>query len=390
MIRCVAFLCVVVVLVNRSSAHDDADWASRYRLIVSQRAACGPNAVFLFLRMNGFSVNYEKLAARIAPNSYGTSLLDMKATCEAFGANVTVGRADGLDLCSAASHYPLIVHRRPFADAEVGHYFVLIGNVGHNVRFIDATSGAIHLEPKRWVAERLTGFYLERRLVAYDTSGIDIWLSVTLVVGCCVLVQSIPRWRCDSAQIPALVLSVMLLCPSSCMAEGRAGPAGDVRGKGRDAINILYLMLAIENHAVPYERVEAAFARQPVRNLTVFRDAADSLGLQTSVVRMTFDQICAFREPVMAVMDVPDSTDGCFVLVHAANRDNVDYVEGNLGIVIRLSTDEFLRNWTGIAVVPTHERWVAAAAHAGLGGLVGIGIGSLICIVARRTYGTYS
>jgi hypothetical protein len=98
---------------------------------------CGLNALYLFLKGHGYSVNYRELERLVPIGPRGSSLLEMKKAATRLGVRVDVCKATPSALTSA--DLPFIAHYHGQTGSG-DHYVLVLGFDGSIVDLIDGTT----------------------------------------------------------------------------------------------------------------------------------------------------------------------------------------------------------------------------------------------------------
>ncbi len=107
---------------------------------------CGPNALYLWMRMNGWNGTLADVRRRVPLGDNGCSMMDLWKGVEAFGVEARVIKTDIVGL--SQSQLPVIVHIDSLVQGK-GH-FMLLASVGRNrvteedvVQLIDPISASV-------------------------------------------------------------------------------------------------------------------------------------------------------------------------------------------------------------------------------------------------------
>lgn len=98
--------------------------------------ACGPNALYFMLRINGFNVNYEKLLAGLSPPEKGNSLEELKQAAIKWGMKADAYRLTKSDLSTIRT--PFIAH---LEYEGILHYVVVVGQDKESVKIWNLEEG---------------------------------------------------------------------------------------------------------------------------------------------------------------------------------------------------------------------------------------------------------
>lgn len=131
---------------------------------------CGPNSIYLFLRLLGKDVGYDTVRRDFDVRSQGVSVAELKAVAERYGVKTEVRKkVTARELPTAPM--PLLVHVLPRApdgvSPETGHFIVLtrIQSVGtDDAAFVASGIDTNNLRPTKFafkgLEQRMTGYVL--------------------------------------------------------------------------------------------------------------------------------------------------------------------------------------------------------------------------------------
>jgi hypothetical protein len=104
--------------------------------------ACGPNSLYLLLRLSGVEVGDRDIARYYPRHPEGMSMLEMKRACADFGLAVDIRRCTKDDL--RALRYPVIAHVFYGPQNEADHYVVITRRLDRDrIEVIDGTTGKV-------------------------------------------------------------------------------------------------------------------------------------------------------------------------------------------------------------------------------------------------------
>lgn len=144
------------------------DWRTAFR--------CGPNALYLFLRVRGWRGELNEIYDRVPTGKKGCSLLELQRASESMGISTAAFRTDIDGL--RAVRMPVITYHTNAWSTDVGHFYFVtsIGRIGtdgiERVDIIDPISLVekdilMHEFARSWtgymLADQLTGGYGHRR-----------------------------------------------------------------------------------------------------------------------------------------------------------------------------------------------------------------------------------
>jgi predicted double-glycine peptidase len=119
-----------------SDGRDGVDFATR------TTSECGPNSLYMLLRLRGHSVSYEQVSRRLEIGPSGTSLLQLQRAAAALNVKAQVCRLTFEDFVRCPK--PVIAHFRevPWSGADTaGHYVVVLDVDDSGVDILDGSFG---------------------------------------------------------------------------------------------------------------------------------------------------------------------------------------------------------------------------------------------------------
>ncbi len=339
---------------------------------------CGPNSLYMLLKLQGRPVTFPQVAQELGSDNKLTSLLELHKTAARFGLSTRIRRCplEDLDRCTT----PFIAHTRTgyfLADAQIGHYLLVLKVDGDVVQVVDGTTGVVFRTRRSRIASsnRWTGYVLEPTAVQQAWSEVISLNGVGLLA--LVLVTLLPsRWRSRAAVTKvAAGLFVAFVWASGATPATASEPspaARDGLGEWRtgasdalnDAVNCLYLQLAIDGHPIDYGRVrEAVFAKGSAVSMVALREAAGRCGLPMKIVRCGPDELKRMPKPMIIYL-YGRRTGGRFALLYNLNDERCGLVTGSTVCIQQLEVDDFRRDWSGFALVrdPRDGGWLSAIA----------------------------
>lgn len=135
---CAADLIAADARGDSASAPQDAMWRTSVR--------CGLNSAYVYLRLKGYRLDYEQVAAAIPLSDKGSSLEDLRSFIILHDPATAVVRTTPAAL--KGLQLPFIAHLEEdtttiFNSVDSGHYVVVVRITAESVTFIDGTSGII-------------------------------------------------------------------------------------------------------------------------------------------------------------------------------------------------------------------------------------------------------
>jgi hypothetical protein len=346
----------------RPTAATDADPPD---FTLRARRECGLNSLYVLLRLCGHPVQYERLKAALAIAPNGSSLLQLRDAARVVGARTAIGKGTLEDL--TRTRLPVLAHLdvSPFYDADrnepYGHFVVVLGREGDDLRVLDGSFGMITLYPLSKFAARWSGHVL-----TYEgTAGLpwQPWAGVLAVIAGWLLWRW--QWRAGRTQQlhtngvrePVrlmLLMGVVAGCAGLCRAgsEADSAPSPIWRQPRQNGANALYLFLRLHHRPVSYAAVEKALpAADHGHSLLQLRDASRQLGLPAGVYKCRPDDLARGPLPVVALLDNPSGTGGTFVVLLNQNGGSWFFLNAVTATVEEMSADEFRRRWSGSVLV---------------------------------------
>jgi ABC-type bacteriocin/lantibiotic exporter with double-glycine peptidase domain len=325
--------------------------ARLYRSLAADRNCCGTNALYVFVHLLSKNVPYQEIE-RYAPrrDSGGTSFLQMKQACEAFGLRVKVIEVEQSALSDAKFPLPAVMHNKAGPGVAIGHFIVLLKVDGDSAWYIDGTSGALGKVPWHWLSQKLSGYGLVAYPAASESTELvlpaAVEMSIILVALCLWSVAKFARRRFGAVTIFALAqLPPLVAGPPSA-------PPPNTRAAGLDAANVLYLFLRLSKINVTCDQArELLAARVHNESLLDIRNAAQSAGVQCALLKLKPAMLESFPTPFVTEIDRGGHGHGTFVIVHYASDRYVDLVDGNMVAIRRVPFAQFVDQWSGTALV---------------------------------------
>jgi predicted double-glycine peptidase len=333
--------------------------------VLRKQMSCGPNSLYLLLKLWGRPVPYGELEKDLPVEERGISMLQLRDAAQRHGLRATVCRYTMDELQNRP--LPLIAHfPEEVAGKAGGHYVVVVKVVPQGdergVWFIDGTNG--QLTRFRW--ERFPAFWSGYVLEPADSFP---WrpclalLSLSLWAGLCVLALREGRTaRRGSPRPGGVILALAWLGglwafaappPAAAAEQSPDVPDAEVwRRPGADGLNCLYLQLRLLGHGVDYRDLDKVVRpkSQPT-SLATLEAAAGRCGLPARVRRCTPGDVATLPLPVIAHLDDPGGG-GRFVLLFGEGGGKYGVIDGATATIKEVPADEFRRAWSGHVLVP--------------------------------------
>jgi hypothetical protein len=330
---------------------------------------CGPNVLYMLLKLQGRPVTFQQVAQELGSDNKLTSLIELREAAARLGLPTRIRRCtlEDLDRCTL----PCIAHARSGyvqRQNSSGHYLVVLKADRERIQVVDGTSGEVYRVPRSKLAGIWTGYVLEPRSVQQDWTEVITLNGVGLLVvlGVALLAS---HWRspAGAAKLGAGLLLIACWSASGATPVAASEPSLDEPGEWRttanDAVNCLYLQLAILGHPVEYARVrQAVFAKGDAVSLVALREAAGRCGLPLKVVRCGPDELRRMPMPVIVYMH-GTRTGGGFALLYSLDDERYGFIPG-VACIQEKGIDTFRRDWSGFALVrePPDDGWLSAIA----------------------------
>lgn len=307
-----------------------------YERLASEQAACGPNALFVFLQLRGIAVPYAQVSSKVPRNATGTSLASLSEASRRVGYNVAALRVNWDDENIHNLEYPLIAHQLHPGREDGGHYVVLLSCNGERVTYIDGTSGLYAEEDWKWMRARLSGYCL----VAPSTALTDLqYRCLVLVLGMVGVTVAFLTVAGRSRTAGAAVLATVVgIASESCHGNDVMGapPAHGTR--------VVTLLL----HA--YGRPSIAIATSLGEcSLSDIQRHVNAAGVPLTLSRLTPADLALLPTPFLTTLEVSSSGRQALCLVHYIDDDFIDMIDDATVTHRRVERSVFIRDWSGYA-----------------------------------------
>jgi hypothetical protein len=333
-----------------------------------KRLVCGPNVLYMLLNLQGRRVSFQQVVRELGSDNKITSMLELREAAARLGLPSRIRRCslEDLDRCSL----PCIAHTRSDyiqRDNQSGHYIVVLKVDMNIVEFIDGTCGNVVRTRRTKISDIWTGYVLEPRLAN------EAWVQlITLNGGGLLAVLGVALLASHRRSPPrARKLGAALLVIACWSAGGETAVVGseptlgardglrEWRTMANDAVNCLYLELALLGHPVEYVRVkEAVFAKGGEVSIVELREAAHRCGLSMKIVRCGPNELRRMPMPVIVYMH-GSRAGGGFSLVCSLDDKRCCFIPGATACIRDAEIDKFRRDWSGFALVrvPKDDGW---------------------------------
>jgi predicted double-glycine peptidase len=348
---------------GRSADSTGPPRAARSDGLLEKQFACGPNVLYLLLRMYDRPVTLQKVRAAIPIGPKGTNLLELHHAASRLGLATRVRwcTIDNLDRCPL----PLIAHFRPnggLADAEksptdpldgTGHFVFVLEITADRVKFIDGTHGRIVVFRRERFPAFWSGYMLE---VAPPRGG---WLAAAVAAAwACFALAAFVRVRRATRGRPQLAVVVALIV-LGCAGAANGGPLGKGdegtwRQPDHDGVNCLYLQIKALGVPVRFEALEDRLRRgrdHDPNTLLDLKRAAQACGARLAIRTCGPRELAALPMPAIVLLEELRG-DKEFALIYRMDDRGCGLVEGSTAALTEMSIDDFRRRWSGLALVP--------------------------------------
>ncbi len=319
---------------------------------------CGPNSLYLFLRLHGVAVEYGEIDSIVDVGEHGVSMLQLRHAARSVGLSVDVRRYR--EVATLRTCMLPVIGYLSQVTAVSGH-FVLIQEVDEDyVGCIDGTTGRNIRFPLVQFGSLWSGYVLETPCVTLvdELRLFAVSALMWTIIGVCFGVWQFTR---KGRKLTAVFAILSFLSAGETLAGG-----GDTllpetiknvdqrtwRTGRNDAVNCLYLLMAIAEKPVSYEEARSAlWMSEPGPSLTSIKTAAQRLGISTTIYKSSPDAIRSMPMPLIAHMDPRRGGDaGRFVVLFSVTRDVCGIIDGGSAMISEIPIHEFRRDWSGYVI----------------------------------------
>jgi ABC-type bacteriocin/lantibiotic exporter with double-glycine peptidase domain len=323
---------------------------------------CGPNSLYLLLRINGIDLKYSDLEARLAMETHGANLHSMKQTAAVFGLSGRVRKCTLNSLKNA--NLPVIAHlAQGFRIGDLGrHYILILSATPSGIEFIDGTTGARDEVSLGKFKSSWSGYILE---VTPDSHLLTFSMMAQLCLVICALMAFKQMRRPRRRNATGIVLVAMLCLLGSpgtvCAQQGvPAPPVEEIWRVGSNgAVNSLDLYYRILGTPIPRDKVRSQLAGSGGgASLVDLARASRAYGQSLRAARLSPARLSAIPKPVIVHLVDEENHGNYFVLYEIYSNEY--YLINSASVALEfLSSDEFRRRWSGYALVPDdgESRW---------------------------------
>src|SRR5579875_1177737 len=125
---------------------------------------CGPNSLYILLRLYQINVDYGKLLQQCQVSTMGCSLEELRKVAHDFGLECEVRKVSLQELGEIRPPYLLHLSSPANSSKEApdaqGHFTVILERSGEDYRGVDAGKGTAHYWSRRFLARNFSGYVL--------------------------------------------------------------------------------------------------------------------------------------------------------------------------------------------------------------------------------------
>ena len=185
-VLCCMHLCLTAVAVEGDSKDEtvtnDSAEESNWRTSVR----CGVNVAYVYLKLKGYTVDYDETLGSLPIGEDGTNLEDLRKFVDSHDSGSVVVRASPSELSQFA--LPVIAHLEEdtsslFQSEDTGHYVVVVGVLPERETFVDGTSGAIRTMRSDLFFRAWSGYLILSRPSTFDLTLFLFLICICLPVG---------------------------------------------------------------------------------------------------------------------------------------------------------------------------------------------------------------
>jgi hypothetical protein len=350
--------------ISAARGGDQPGTAPEPRHSAGRRMVCGPNALYLLLRLDGLPVTYRDVVRELGSDDKPMSIVELRDAAARLGLSTRIRHCtlEDLDRCTV----PFIAHSKsdfgsvPDPDRQVGHFLVVL-KVDDMIHLIDGTTGEVREYPRRIFMNYWTGHLLEPRSEVWTWAWMAILLDGIGFPVALGLVLLVPRPRSLVAARKLGAGLLLIACGSACgpTAVAASDPSTGTRDElagwrspTNDGLTCLYLQLAALGHPTEYARIrEAVAAEGGTPNLVTLRDAARRCGVPMKIIWCSPDDLKQMPKPVITYLHGV-GTGGGFALLYGLDGKKYGLILGATACIQEMTVDRFRQDWSGIALVP--------------------------------------
>jgi hypothetical protein len=134
--------------------------------------------------------------------------------------------------------------------------------------------------------------------------------------------------------------------------------SGVWRAANKCSVNALYVALRLQHVKLKYADAERTMQVNAAgSSLADLHRCAGEFGMSSVMLRITPDALSQSHLPCVAHLEEERSVTGHFVVVVAAGREWVEYIDGTTVATHLVSMSEFRKSWTGYVLMFEHPPW---------------------------------
>ncbi len=193
------------------------------------------------------------------------------------------------------------------------------------------------------------------------------------------------EWRANSGGPRADVTATSLSGASGT--QGDWERSGVWRAANKCSVNALYVALRLQHVQLKYADAERTMQVNAAgSSLADLHRCAGEFGMSSVMLRITPDALSQSHLPCVAHLEEERSVTGHFVVVVAAGREWVEYIDGTTVATHLVSMSEFRKSWTGYVLLFEHPPWwKRLLPAAGLLGVAAMILAGVLRSGARRS-----
>jgi len=332
---------------------------------VTSEVMCGPNGLYLMLRLYGIPVTGG--VTRYAPSHpHGMSLLELRNAFADFGLPVEIREYTVDDLCKRFRS-PLLALTNYFLGGT-DHYVVIVAADSDSVCYIDPTTARVRTKSPEELSRSWRGYVIVpchqngNRMLAGAVLVVSalLWLLAThAILRAPQSLGPLYRWWSFGRHAPIVVLLGMGIFVWNSIARADSSPRSIVdnnlslwRKPTNDGINCLYMQLRLLGYRGDYYtfREEASDGAE-FQSLASLARLAKRFGYDLEPRQLTTSELAQLGRPVLVHIENDGIEAGTFCLVYHLNNQSVGVIDGSTVRWMVMSSDSFGRVWSRYALV---------------------------------------
>lgn len=340
---------------------------------------CGPNALYIFLLLSGVDESgLKETVERLPVSEDGTSMLDLKKAASALNVETSILKFQMEDIASIP--LPVIAQLRSSPTTVIRtHYSVFYARDKERVYALDGTTGNKYTIRYSKLANFWTGYVLAKKPAS--TSGWlitmkSILLGLTVAVIGAIAVRKMRSkrgvWLSKHAMI-ALIAS-MLAAHSGAQVEEDREITRWWRNIANGEVNTLYSYLHMlgqdPSYTTLHRNMERILVTKGEKNILTIKRAAEMEGVSLECRQLNIAELRTFAKPVILHIDGKTPEAGAYLIVFSVQSEQVYFINGTTASIRSLSIEEFMRLWSGVALLPVRSA-AGAMTYCGLAMIIG-------------------